>query len=67
VAVPIGDRDLVSLLRGSDRVGRGENLVQLLQRSTLSLDAEELPDDGFDSVPPDEDEDLKKEIETVTG
>lgn len=35
-----------------------ENLGQLLKRTANSLDREKVPDDGFDHIPGDEDEDV---------
>lgn len=50
----VGDGHSAFLLGRLDRVGRGEDLVELLERPPVGLDREEVPDDGLDDVPADE-------------
>jgi len=53
VAARLDGDDLLDLGRGH-RVGRGEDLIELLERAPVGLDGEEEPEDGLDDVPADE-------------
>lgn len=46
------------LLGRCNRVWRRENSIQLLQRPSLSLNGEEVPDDSLKGIPADEDENV---------
>ena len=54
----LGDGDDALLLGRGNRVRRGEDLVELLERAPVGLDGEQVPDEGLDTVPADEDVDV---------